>query len=335
MIRKYLGAVAVLAVLAQTPFTAFPQANAPSTVRPENARPNLGPGVQPHAPGRAAAPAVTPPQAAPSAQNSPSRTLSPTVPGRPETAPAVPSPDTNNPAPDSYQPPHISIATPAPAPAPWPWQERIAWGANIVLVVLAYAGIMLAVSLLRKIERQTRFGEETAQAAAESSKAALELAQRMARAERPWILMTVRPSQNIENGFVVVANNRGRAPARILAMVDEVLSAIDEDHLPATPEFRNQPVAPADPMILLPDESTEIFSFSRDDVKRVCDTAERLARVEKWEEKIYLYGRVVYQDLTAGDDTAMHQSSWLCWYIHGRQKSGMVMAGPPAYNQHS
>lgn len=234
-----------------------------------------------------------------------------------------------------YQPPHITIATPAPAPAPWPWQERISWGANIVLVVLGYIAILIALSLLRKIERQTRYGEAAAQAAQESAQAALVQTQALVRAERPWIIMSVRPSQTIDNGFSVIATNRGRGPARIVSTVDEIVSAVDEARLAAKPEYHREPAAPEDPLILLPGEVTEIVSFSRADVKRICETDERLARVEKWEEKIFLYGEVTYRDLSAPDDTPAHQSSWFCWYIHGRQKSGMVMAGPPAYNRHT
>ncbi len=72
--------------------------------------------------------------------------------------------------PCDYQPPHITIATPAPAPAPWPLQERIAWGANVLLALLGYAGIMMALSTLKKIERQTKYGETAATAAAESAR---------------------------------------------------------------------------------------------------------------------------------------------------------------------
>jgi len=59
----------------------------------------------------------------------------------------------------SLQPaPHVTVATPAPAARSWTWQEQATWGANILLAVLGYAGIMMALSLLKKIERQTAFG---------------------------------------------------------------------------------------------------------------------------------------------------------------------------------
>ncbi len=242
--------------------------------------------------------------------------------------------------------PHITIATPAPAPAPWPLQDRIAWAASLLLTIVAYVGIMLAVSTLRKIERQTRYGETAAQAATDSAKAALLLAQTQAQAqaqqaeaqalaERPWILITAEPAPGDPNGFTVVATNRGRGPARIVALAEEITSAADESQLPPVPAFTGEPHAPVVPMILLPGESADIKSFRRADVNSICGTEERLRRVEDWEEKIYLYGLIAYRDLRSSDEKQFHETSWCCWYIHGRQKSGMVMAGPPQYNRHT
>lgn len=232
--------------------------------------------------------------------------------------------------------PHISIATPAPAPSPWPLQNRILWGAEVLLAILGYVGVMLAISLLRKIERQTRYLEAAAQAAAESAQAALDHVKAAARAERPWILVSVEPSRSIENGFVVVAANRGRSPARIESLEDAITSAVDEDHLPSAPKFAKPEFpAPVSPIILLPGESSRIKFFRRDDVKEFCGTEEKFKRVENWEEKIFLYGRILYVDFMSPGDEPKHETSWCCWYIHGRQKSGMVMAGTPAYNQHT
>jgi hypothetical protein len=306
MIHKGLAVCAVLVALAQGQFTAFGQAS-------------QSPASHPQASHTAPAPA---PAANSNAQTPPGAA-----------APAAP-PDCADGTCD-IQPAHISIATPAPAAAPWPWQERIAWGANIVLVVLGYISILVALSVLRKIERQTAYAELAAQSAQETSQAVLAQTQAMVRADRPWILMSVRPSQTIENGFAVMATNRGRSPARIVSMVDEIVTAIDEAHLPPAPEYKNKPAAPTDTIILLPGEATEIISFNRADVKRICESEEQMVRVEKWEERIFLYGRVEYRDLTDLESADPHESSWFCWYIHGRQKSGMVPAGSPAYNRHT
>ncbi|MFZ0302233.1 MAG: hypothetical protein WAL75_06095, partial [Terracidiphilus sp.] len=227
-------------------------------------------------------------------------------------------------------------ATPAPAPAPWQWPDRVAWVARILLAVLGYVGIMLGLSLLKKIERQTQYAEAAAQAAADSAQAALLHAQAIVRAERPWILITAEPSRSLDNSFTVTATNRGRGPARIISTVDKITTAVDQNHLPDQPEFDEvNPSAALSSVVLLPGESTGIKSFSRDEVKDFCGSDEKVKRVEKWEELILLYGKVVYRDLVQAGESQTHETTWCCWYIHGRQKSGMVMAGPAAYNMHT
>lgn len=234
---------------------------------------------------------------------------------------------------------HITIATPAPAPAPWPWQERIQWVAQILLVLIAYIGIWLAISLLRKIERQTLFAEMSAEAAAVSAKAALHFAETQAKAQsqidRPWILVTAVPAAGIPEGFNIVAANRGRTPARIVTQADEIVIAKDETQLPAEPAYRAEPKPPQAPILLLPGESFILRSFRRDEMKSVCETDEQVRRVEDWVAKIYIYGYISYAALTDPEEEPARETSWCCWYIHGRQKSGMVMAGPPAYNRHT
>ena len=237
----------------------------------------------------------------------------------------------------SLQPaPHVTVATPAPAPRSWTWQEEATWGANILLAVLGYAGIMMALSLLKKIERQTAFGEAAAEAAASSAHAALLNAQSFIHSERPWLLITVEPSRSMENSFTIMATNRGRTPARITATTDETIIAVDEKYLPRVPEYeREESATPTVPIILVPGESTAIRSFCRDDVKALCDSEERFKRIEIWGEKLFLYGKVVYLDLVSPSDDQVHETNWCCWYIHGRQNSGLVMAGPPEYNAHT
>jgi hypothetical protein len=232
-------------------------------------------------------------------------------------------------------PSHITIATPAPAAAPWPWQDRIAWAAHIILVVLAYVGVMLAIWLLRKIERQSHYAETTAQAAADSAKAALMYAEAQALTQRPWLVVTVEPEPGPHNRFTIVATNRGRSPTRIVTLVDEIATARDEAHLPPSPAFKNEAKPPRAPIILLPGEATGLKTFSRDDVKSVVETAEDLRRVEAWESKIYLFGVVTYIDLRAPAGKEPYETGWCCWYIHGHQKSGMVIAGTPEYNRHT
>jgi hypothetical protein len=235
-----------------------------------------------------------------------------------------------------YQQPRITVANPAPMPATWPLHDRIAWAANLVLVLMGYAGIMLAISTLKKIERQTKYAEAAAETAAECARAALLQAQAIVHSERPWILITVEPSRIKENSFTVMATNRGRTPARIIETSDRSKITIDEKNLPSIPEYGNEErSAPFTPIILLPGESAAIKPFCRDDVKGLCDSGEGFKRIETWDEKIFLYGKVIYKDLIAPTDSQVHESNWCYWYIHGRQKSGLVIAGPPDYNLHT
>lgn len=238
--------------------------------------------------------------------------------------------------PCDYQPQHITVANPPVLPVQWLLRDRITWAANLVLVLLGYAGIMLAVSTLKKIERQTRYAETAADAAAASAQAALLHAQSIVNAERPWLLVAVEPSLGIENRFEVIVINRGRTPAQIEATSVQVTIAADEEHLPGSPSYQDEkPGAPRVPIILLPGESAPLKSFSREDVKGVCSSEDQFKRIESWEEKIFIYGKVIYKDLIAPAGQQTHETTWCCWYIHGRQKSGLVISGPPAYSLHT
>ena len=249
---------------------------------------------------------------------------------------AAPTSATDSASLHDYPPPRITAANPPPTPIAWTWQEQVAWAANLVLVFLGYAGILMALSLLRKIERQTGYAEAAIEAASSSAHAALLNAQAVIHAERPWILITVEPSRSMENSFTVMATNRGRTPARIVETMERYKIAIDEKRLPGTPEYRNEKrTAPFSPIILLPGEFTAIKPFCRDDVKALCDSEERFKRIETWEEKVFLYGKVIYRDLISASDDPPHETNWCCWYIHGRQNSGLVIAGPPEYNSHT
>ena len=229
------------------------------------------------------------------------------------------------------------IVTLPPQPTPqWPLRERISWGAYLALALVGYIGVMVALSTLKKIERNTLLAETTAQAALDASQAALTTAQAILLSERPWLLVSVEPTINKLNSFTITATNKGRTPATIATTVDEVGIKSDASHLPATPEYdEQQGTRPMIPVTLVPGESTPIKVFSRDDVPAVCESEERFKRIENWDEKIFLHGKITYHDLVSPQGANEHETNWCCWYIHGRQKSGMVIAGPPGYNSHT
>lgn len=238
--------------------------------------------------------------------------------------------------PCAAQQPQIIVNSPPPAAAPWTLHERVAWAANIILTVLGYVGIMLALRTFKNIQRQTEAGAVTAQAALDTANVALAQIESLTKSERPWIVITVEPFLTMENSFKIMASNRGRNPARMLAIVDRVKVATDEKRLPETPEYTDAENAGVpDPMILLPGESAGVLAFSREDVQVICKTPEELSRIELWEESIFLYGRITYKDVTSTADGQVYETSWCCRYIHGGKNSALVIAGPPSYNQHS
>jgi hypothetical protein len=269
-----------------------------------------------------------------------------------QSTPAAPANPTQNPfpmkpecngGPCEDQAPRTITVQPPPARIIWTLHERILWGAYLVLAILGYAGIMMAISTLKKIERQTRIADDTAtaafkaaNAAAETAQAALLHAQAIVNAERPWVLVTAEPTRGVESSFEITATNRGRSPATITSALDQVLFATDEALLPDLPDF-----APASsgarfvPIILLPGESATLKTFSRDDVRALCDSDEKFKRVESWEERLFLCGKVAYNDLISPVGKGAHETVWCLWYIHGKQRSALVPAGPVEYNSHT
>lgn len=229
--------------------------------------------------------------------------------------------------------PRITVASLPQEHSGWSIPDRISWVANLALAFIGYGGVILALSVLKKIERQTRFVETAAAAAAETAQAALLHAQSIIRSERPWIMVTAEPSPGCENSSTVVATNRGRSPAKIIASARRIVSAAAECNLPPTPEYlvEGEDPSPA-PIILLPGESIAIFVVSREDVERFCSTEEQLKRVQEWDEKVYVHGKVIYDDFVGPPGQEHHETSWCCWYIFGLQKSGLVTIGLPAYN---
>jgi hypothetical protein len=233
----------------------------------------------------------------------------------------------------NYPLPRITVAAPVQATPGWPVQDRIAWAASLLLTVMGYVGITLAVSILRKIERQTKSVETAVESAAAIAQSALLHAQAMVRAERPWVMVTAEPSPGLENTSTVVATNRGKSPARIIATMEGIVMAIDETHLPTGPQYGAQKAGvPPQPIILLPGESSSLRIFGWEDVRRFCVTGEKLKSIEEWDEKIFLYGKVTYEDFVAPAGRETHETSWCCWYIAGQKRSGLVTVGVPGFN---
>lgn len=309
--------------------------------------------------------------------------------------PTAPLPQTKpdcNGVPCEEQQPHVIVTLPSPVPTPWLMHDKILWGAYVVLALLGYAGIMLALATLKKIERHTaafegsmaaveatakaataateaaaavtqtavtasetaataaQAAEVAAQAALKASEtatgtataalgtaqAALLQAQAMVHAERPWVLVTAEPTHGVESSFEITATNRGRSPARVTAALDRAVFAADEGTLPQSAALK--PIESGKrfvPIILLPGESATLKTFRREDARAFCDSEEMFRALESWEQRLFLVGKVTYNNLMTPADAEAHETSWCCWYIHGKQRSALVPAGGAEYNAHT
>jgi hypothetical protein len=249
--------------------------------------------------------------------------------------PAQPPPETPvAPEPVPAPAPQIIVTAPPAAPSAWTWHDRVLWGANIVLVILGYVGVLLALKTLKHIQKQTDFGVTAAQAALQCANAALESSQAIVDSGRPWIVITVEPFMTVENGFKVMATNRGRTPARITATADRVKIAPDETKLPPTPDYGSgKSSIQFEPIILLPGESAGIRPVRRADLRALCSSDDEYRKIEKWDQKLFIYGRVTYRDMISPLDQPSHETDWCCWYVFG-DRDALVLAGPPEYNQH-
>jgi hypothetical protein len=236
----------------------------------------------------------------------------------------------------STQQPQIIVTAPPPATNTWQWHERVAWAASVVLAVLGYVGIILALRALNAIKRSNEASLETARAALSVADTLIGQTKALLEFERPWILVYIDPSLTAENSFKVMASNRGRRPARITYLADQVHIVPNESELPATPDIESMEAQEQEePVILLPGESTAIARFTRTDVAQICKTEEQMRRVATWQEIIYLSGRVTYCDVSpANPSTSPYQTDWCCRYIHGETKSALVVGGPQSYNRH-
>jgi hypothetical protein len=324
----YICAMIVRAVASFVVLLSLVQANSFGQVSGSSSKPAAGTA--------AAATQGASAQQTPNAQQSPAaqQSSSPSESETPSQSSTVKA-DCNGEPCEKQQPPFVVTLPPQPV-QPWLLRERISWGATLVLALVGYVGIMLAISTLKKVERNTLLAETTAQAALDAATAALATAQAILLSERPWILVSIEPAINKPSSFTITATNKGRTPATITAMFEQVGIKSDEAHLPTSPEYEEQQESqPMIPVTLVPGESTPIKAFSRDDVPAICESEERLKRIENWDEKLFLHGRIIYRDLVAPNGSNEHETNWCCWYIHGRQKSGMVIAGPPGYNSHT
>jgi hypothetical protein len=222
----------------------------------------------------------------------------------------------------------INITNPTPVSEPWHWYEKVAWVANLLLVVVGIGGVIIGVVTLIKIERQTKAGEDAAEAALLSARALI-------NSERPWILITIEPFKGNQDVFAITAKNCGRTPARLLSYSTPLYSLIPSGSaLPKEPQYGNL-IALIDALILLTGETREFEIVSEDAIKEVCEDEETYGRVWMGTDSLYVFGKIYYQDLLDSTPAAIHVTGWCCQYLPAMPTDRLILHGPTGYNRHT
>jgi len=127
------------------------------------------------------------------------------------------------------------------------WYEWVTWCANIALLLVGAGGILVAVSTLKKIERQTKATEDQARY--------------LTTSERAWIIVSSRFAAELHPGdqettarFRWDMKNVGKSPARLLEFNGVVSKAERSIPFPDAPRFFRPP-KPLNKLLLVPTDS--------------------------------------------------------------------------------
>lgn len=244
------------------------------------------------------------------------------------------SPDTKNPITVSELPP-VSITR--------DWIDYTAWGISVAIVVIGAVGVFLARRTLIAMEGQlteiqaaSKQTTKMIEHAGNQASAALLNAQVLRNSERPWILIESQRGPD-DKSSSLIARNRGRSPARI-AMSSEsnwkFIRAIDLiDLRPERPNYGA--ISPIeDSIIILPGEGTYILKITDWDLRRKCESEERFGAVKDGNLELYIFGKLIYQDLLSADSDSFHETGWCCHYLLD-SPNFLSMFGLPGYTYHT
>jgi hypothetical protein len=168
---------------------------------------------------------------------------------------------------------------------------------NLLLVGVGIAGIVIAVSTLRKIERQTKAAEDAAETALLS-------AQALTSAERPWLTVDVEPIDRLAFSFQFSVRNLGRTPAMLIgtSVVHVVCKALPDE--PGYPDgmaaFESKREESGEVWMLAPSET---WKFKAVDVSGI-EPGWLMGQVafrdmQSKERNFFFFGKVQYRDVFA------------------------------------
>jgi hypothetical protein len=189
---------------------------------------------------------------------------------------------------------------------------------NIALFLVGFAGVVVALLTLRKLERQTKATEDAAEAALCNTQA-------MVHSQRPWIIVQIEevPRDNAaKTCFRLSGYNHGSTPAFVIAYKGPIVVwlANPDNELPPSPDYGT---SDCDASLVLPRHK---FSLGEID-----PWGER--KVTSVELQLVVYGLIEYRD---GVTDTIHKTAFC--YRRKREKMSdmgghLVLCGPAAYNE--
>lgn len=142
-----------------------------------------------------------------------------------------------------------------------------------------------------------------------AAEAALLNAQAVINAERPWMLVSVKPSQGQMGGFDVRVRNRGRTPAIVIEARMGCIAAksVSDLSLPAVFPIDN----PVKNKVVIPGSMAHIMWFDESLFKAILKDKLPRSRSAK---QIFVYGKVLYCSLANPNKSVVHETRWICEY---------------------
>jgi len=174
--------------------------------------------------------------------------------------------------------------------------------ASIGLLIVGIIGTYIALGTLKNIERQTKSGETAANAAFQNAQAVI-------NAERPWLLVVIKPMKGPMGGFNVHVRNKGRSPAMITAAYIGCTAVKEMSALPEKAPYSIGSLI--QDRIIVPDGAVRITWFDAKMFENILkDSYPRFYG----EKRIFVFGKVLYRDLANPDKSVIHETRWVGLY---------------------
>lgn len=231
--------------------------------------------------------------------------------------------------------PSIVVNTPTPPRAEWSTHEKIAWGAQLVFLLLGYSGLVFGYRILRRIEQHSEMAEDTAAVAVECARTLSAMRQTQYENERPWILVAVARRGQAEDEFDIQLSNRGHMVAEILKTVERVGVSDSRRQIPREANFaRELPEEKTGQILLLPGEFMVLCTVRSRDLHWICKDQEQQRQIEMQELNLFFYGSVTYRGLMPYTQQPEHRTSWCGRYLQDDGRCSLAFERVGEYGFH-